>query len=376
MTRGVTDRPLRIAFHAPRARFLSGGYTGDHVLAGALLAGLRERGHEVKVVTEVDVSEAARGRVPGRRLLRELVSVRRAMKAFAPDAWFVYGPAAAYPDLFGWWQRPKRYVLYQADAGRATRVPRRWRFLYGLAHRRSLARADVVGIYRPRTAERLRRGGVPADRLRVVLPAVRPWQELPSRQEARRTLGLDDEAPVILCVSRLARRRKDGRPGKAEMVLDLLAAFARLPSEARLVVIGDGHERRRVEEQAAALGLNDRLRLIRSVPDVGPYLAACDVFAYPYTLDRPWVSVLEAQAAGRPVVTMRTDSADLTIDPGRTGLLAADLQEFEQQLAALVADRRRCREMGRAARRYALGFHSLDVRIAQIEALLAEDADA
>ena len=101
------------------------------------------------------------------------------------------------------------------------------------------------------------------------------------------------------------------------------------------------------------------------------YLAAADVFAYPYDLDRPWMAALEAQACGRPVVTMRTGSAELTVEDGRTGLLAGDLEEFRAQLAALVADPLRRDEMGAAAREYVLRRHSLDARVGELEDLLA-----
>jgi len=100
------------------------------------------------------------------------------------------------------------------------------------------------------------------------------------------------------------------------------------------------------------------------------YYAACDLFAYPYRLDRPFLAILEAQSCGRPVVTMGTRSAELIVDSGRTGLLAKDLEDFRGQLAALTRDRTLCESMGRAGREYIQEFHSMQTRVKQIEGML------
>jgi glycosyltransferase involved in cell wall biosynthesis len=148
--------------------------------------------------------------------------------------------------------------------------------------------------------------------------------------------------------------------------------MAHIPEPALCVVVGDGEGRSEIQAERGRLGLEERVRLMGAVPnqDVHRYYAAADVFAYPYDLDRPWLSGLEAQASGRPVVTMRTGSAESTVEDGRTGLLAANADEFRARLAELLSDRERCMRMGRAAREYVTSHHSLDVRIRQLESLL------
>lgn len=364
---------MRIAYHVPRASFLGPGHSGDQVLVSGLANGLRARGHDLRLVTRLDARELGRGRVPAGRALAEAVRVRRRMRRFAPDAWLVYMPSVTYPDLFGWWQRPRRYVLFAADAGRPERLPRARRPLFGLAHRRSLKAADRVTVYRPRGAERLGSVGVDPDRIEVLPPAVAMPESPLSREEARRVLDLPEHAPVVVCVSRLTGPKGDGRPGKTEGVLELLRTMATLPSAVVCVVVGDGRGRREIEVARAELGLDDRVRLVGAVPneEVPVYYAAADVFAYPYELDRPWMAALEAQACGRPVVTMRTGSAEWTVEDGSTGLLADHAEEFRAQLAALVRDRTRCRKMGDAARAYVAARHSLEVRVRELEHMLA-----
>jgi glycosyltransferase involved in cell wall biosynthesis len=364
---------LRIALHVPRPDFLQPGFSGDHFILPAIRSGLTERGHEVQVVSYLDAREVGRGRTPARHLISEAVRVRRRMRRFRPDAWLVYTPSVTYPDVFGWWQRPRRYVLFAADKGRPERLPRRLRPFFSVSHRRSLLTADAVGVYRPRSAARLESMGVAPERIVVLPPMVAMPAVQMSQEDARRSLDLPLDVPVVVCVSRFTGPKGDGRPGKTEGVLELVRSIPEVPSNALCVIVGDGEGRAEVDAERARLGLAERVRLTGAVPnsDVHTYYAASDVFAYPYDLDRPWLSGLEAQASGRPVVTMRTGSAEATVDHGRTGLLAEDFEEFRARLAELLGDRARCESMGRAAREYVDKHHSLEVRVRQLESMLA-----
>ena len=367
---------MKIALHVPRASYLEPGTSGDPIFLHGLVAGLREHGHGVEIVSRVDVRDYWRGRLTARRLVCEAIAVRRRVKRFSPDAWLVYGPSATYPDLFGWWLGAGRYVLLATGIGKPDRMPRPWSWILPAAHRRSLARAEWVAVYRPKSRKSLQAMGVEDDRI-VVLPLASPgWDAVPAQDEARRRLGLPPDVPVVLCVSRLPPARTDGRPWKTEMVLELLAAGASLPPEAILVHVGDGPGRGRVEEAARKLGLDGRLVLAGAVehPDAVWYFAACDFLALPDLRDFPWLAILEAQACGRPVVTTHTRSAEMTVVPGRTGLLARDRKEFEAHMAALAHDRARCRSMGSAARQYVERTHSMQVRVGQIEDLLRNRA--
>ena len=115
---------MRIAFHVPRASHLKGGFSGDRVQVPSLIAGLRERGNEVKIVSHVNVRNFWRSQIPVSRLVTEAISIQKEIKKFSPDAWLVYGPSTKNPDLFGWWQHPKRYVLWHTDPGGGKSMPK------------------------------------------------------------------------------------------------------------------------------------------------------------------------------------------------------------------------------------------------------------
>ena len=369
---------MRIAFYCPRSNHLKTELAqgGDPVFLHALFAKLRHRGHEIDVISHLSVRRVWKGRVSPRRLLAEALAVRRRVKAFRPDAWLVYKPSRTHPDVFGWWQRPSRYVLLAAQTWQSDRIPRRWRWFLAWIHRHSLRRADFVTVERPPTCERLLGHGVEGKRLRLFPQAVPMCTQIPSQEDARRRLGFPLDTPIALCATRFTGAEDKER--KTEMILDLLSVVPSLPRDVLIVLAGDGEGRPRIEMEVDKLGLRDRVRLVGPVEnaDLKWFYAACDVYAYPHPADRPWTSLLEAQACGRPVVTMRTGSGELTVAAGSSGLLAGTLKEFGDHLAALAGDRSRCAEMGGAARRYFAEFHSIDVRTTQIEELLSGSPNA
>jgi glycosyltransferase involved in cell wall biosynthesis len=364
---------MRIAFYSPLASHLELALArgGDPVFLHNLLETLRARGHDVRVVSEFNVRDLWKGRVPKRTVVSEARRIRAEGGKFAPDGWLVYGVSRTYPDLFGWWQRAPRYVLFSAHTWQSKRIPKAWRPPLTFAFKRSLARADAIVATRPASAERLRARGVPQARLLVRTFAAEIPDELPPQEVARQRLGLPAQAPVLLCTTRFTGPQ-EAKEGKTEMILDLLAMIPSLPESAVLVLVGDGAGRERIEREAADLIAAGRVRIFDPVPskELSLFHAASDFYAYPHPLDRPWMSVLEAQAHGKPVVTMRKRSGELTVDDGRSGLLANDLVEFRQLAGALAADRGRCEAMGQAARRYVEDNHSMDVRADEIESLL------
>jgi nucleoside-diphosphate-sugar epimerase/glycosyltransferase involved in cell wall biosynthesis len=365
---------LRIGFHSPRTHYLEPGMSGDRILVPRLVDGLRALGHEVEVVTRVDTYEFWRGGVTAQELAAEALAVRERMERFDPDGWLVYGATTTYPDLFGWWLRPRRYVHLNTSVDDGSRLEESWRRLFAAAHRESLSRADAVVAVRWKTADLLRTAGVPEAKLHILPPAVETWSNSPPADEARRHFALPVNAPIALCVGRFTNPRPGGKPWKTEWLLELveLVAEADLPHDALLVIAGDGKGRSRLEARIAELAAGERVRLIGQVAhEEMPWLyAACDFFAYVATSDRIWHSGLEAQACARPLLTLWSPTTELVVEHGRTGLLARDREEFKRRLAELAINRDWCRELGEAACANVLAHHSLDVRVRQLEQLL------
>lgn len=360
---------MRIALHIPRGSHLRAGFSGDRVYLRELHSALRRRGHQVEVMSRLNVRDVWRGRVGMRELAREARRVRGRARDLDPHAWLVYDVSTTNPDLFGWWLARRRYVAMNADVGRGSRIPRRWRRLMKVSHARSLARADALAAYHSRAAANLREAGVDPRRIELLIPATQVPERVVDRAEARRTLGVPPEDRLVLCISRFATSTHRGTATKTRMVLDLIDAADHLPERVRVAIAGDGPGR---EQIAAKAELQPRVELVGEVDDATKplWLSAADVFAYPHSVDRPWLAVLEAQSFGLPVVALRTPAAEMTIAEGRTGVLADDMRGFADALATLVADRERCELMGESARSYIAAAHSIERRVDRIEELL------
>lgn len=161
------------------------------------------------------------------------------------------------------------------------------------------------------------------------------------RPAMRAELGVDDSTVVIGTVANF--RAQKGYP-------DLLAAaatvLARRP-DACFLAVGQGPLEEEVRSRHAELGLGDRFRLLGYREDVPRVLAACDVFVLASLHEGFPVAVMEALAAGIPLVATSVGGVpDAVVDgvhgfivpPGRPELLA-------ERLLQLVADadlRRRC----------------------------------
>ena len=124
------------------------------------------------------------------------------------------------------------------------------------------------------------------------------------------TAGLN--APVVLTPARL-------HPQKGHVTL--LEAAALVPN-AVFLLAGDGPERHSLEAMAHALGIADRVRFLGQRSDIPELLASSDVFVLPSLYEGLPLSVLEAMAAGKPVIATRIGGTDEAVIDGTTGILS------------------------------------------------------
>lgn len=181
----------------------------------------------------------------------------------------------------------------------------------------------------------------------VIANGVAPPPPAPEPEPAPRDPA--DGAPVVLYAGRLRTRKA---------VAVLLAAFARLRVEhpaAVLVVAGDGEQRPALEAQSRRLGIAAAVRFLGAQPrDAMPALyAAADLFCLPSLYEGFPLAILEAMAAGLPVVATAVAGVPEAVEHGVTGLLVPpeDAAALARALAELAADPERARRMGEAGRR-------------------------
>ncbi len=151
--------------------------------------------------------------------------------------------------------------------------------------------------------------------------------------------------PTIVCVAAL-------RPEKGHDVL--LRAFSqvrRMRPDARLVLIGDGVLRPRLEAQASASGDADHVVFLGSVPDIWDHLARADVFTIASRSEAFGIAIAEAMAAGLPVVAPAVGATAELVEPGATGQLfpPGDANAMADHLVRLLASPDVRAKMGAAA---------------------------
>jgi glycosyltransferase involved in cell wall biosynthesis len=348
----VNDRaPLRI-LHLAANRWWTG--SADPVIR--LVLGLRGRGHHVQLGIipgdrfETKAREAGIdvlggiGLRPG-TLGRDVRELRRLVRHAGIEIIHVHHSHDHWLGLLVRGAR-KDSPIPVVRTFHNTRSVRRGR-LAGWLYRRTAAHLAVSR----QIEARLRAIGIPSGRI-TWIPGAADLARFTARTEPcaiRREFALGD-APVVVSVARLAPHR--GHDVLLSGFRSLLAAMPR----ARLLLVGKGETRAALERLVEDLALADTVHFAgyrdRDLPDV---LAAGDCFALMGAgSDESCRAVLEAMAAGRPVVARRVGALPETVLHGETGLLVDDRPEdIAAALGQILGDPARARAMGAAGRRRA-----------------------
>ncbi|HXF51735.1 MAG TPA: glycosyltransferase [Dehalococcoidia bacterium] len=174
-----------------------------------------------------------------------------------------------------------------------------------------------------------------------------------------------------------------GRLSPEKGLATLLRALAALQGRGvrwRATLVGDGPERGALERLAARLGIADRVRFAgeASHDDVPSHLQAFDVFAMPSTWEGFGVAAVEAQAMELPVVASGVHGIPDVVAHGETGLLVPPGRPLAlaDALEALLTDRDRRVEMGRAGRRLVERRYDWRENAARMERIYRELATA
>ncbi|MDP8931888.1 MAG: glycosyltransferase, partial [Actinomycetota bacterium] len=163
----------------------------------------------------------------------------------------------------------------------------------------------------------------------------------------RAELGLQDAEPLLVNVSRLATGKGHGA------LVAMLTALKRTWPRATLLLVGDGERRPQIEALVASRDLQERVRFLGSRLDVPDLLGLADVFVFASESEGFGLAVLEAMAAGRPVVAFRVPALEEFVENGKTGILVEpqDVEGFVAAIEGLLAARVHASALGAAARR-------------------------
>jgi glycosyltransferase involved in cell wall biosynthesis len=172
------------------------------------------------------------------------------------------------------------------------------------------------------------------------------------REPWRRAHGFSAGDFLVVSVARLDPQKEP---------LGLIRAFAAAlgrDERSRLILAGDGSLRDAARDEAARLDLGGRVHFLGVQSNVAELLAAADIFALFSSYEGNPVAVMEAMAAGLPVLATAVGGVPEIVSHGETGLLvpAGDRDAFAASLLALAADLPRRSAMSELARRRAREF--------------------
>ena len=213
--------------------------------------------------------------------------------------------------------------------------------IYNQLDRWSLRTANQVFTSSAAFIAELEQSNVQRDHIHVQHMPIRPFVPVPEEQKAelRRQLRLTDGTRVLLSVGRLSREK-----GHA----DLIRAMPKIVelvanSPLRLVIVGEGSERPRIEELRRNLRLTDVVTLTGQQDNVNRYYSIADVFLLPSHSEGCPNVLLEAVAAGVPVVATEVGGIPEVVTNGRDAILVR--KHDQAGLAAATAQILQDREL-------------------------------
>lgn len=290
------------------------------------------------------------------------------------------------PGLLAWLRRERFDIavtmLFVADVvgralARAAGIPRivtslrarnaHYRLWQLLLVRATMPWAQAVIINSPATgpfavgAEGARPGGL------VYIPngvSAAQYDAPMAREALRAELGLDPETTLVGAVGRLTHQKG------LDLLIDALAVSG-LPG-VHLLLAGAGEEEGRLRAQARRLGLGERVHFAGYRRDVPQLLGALDLYVHPARFEGMPNALLEAMAAGCPIVATDVDGNSELIRDGEHGwLVPADVPlALAGALKAALTDPAEARRRGDAARARSLSCFSLGAMLCAWERVL------
>jgi glycosyltransferase involved in cell wall biosynthesis len=175
-----------------------------------------------------------------------------------------------------------------------------------------------------------------------------PEQERHGRREAfRGSLGIPLEAPLVTLVGRLEPIKRVDRFLRVANLIDE-------PKETRFLIVGDGSLREELQGSPEAERLGDRLVWAGLRGDMPDVYFATDIVVLTSDNEGTPVSLIEAQAAGLPVVSSNVGGVPTVVPDNRSGLLVAAGDEvgLGRELKTLLSDPLTAMELGRRGREH------------------------
>jgi glycosyltransferase involved in cell wall biosynthesis len=332
-----------------------GAVGGLERVVRSLAAGHTALGHRVPVVVVLEPASSEHPFVHALRHARlEVITLPVAPRAYlAERAAFAAVCGRVRPDVV----HTHGYRADLVDAGVARRlgIPTvttvhgftggDWKNrLYEGLQRRALPRFDAVVAVSQAMDKRLRRAGVPTDRLHTIRNAWDDTVIFLDREAARRQLGVADGGLRMGWVGRMSHEKGP------DLLLEALALLGDVPVALSMIGEGDGH--RGLRQRAETLGVGDLTTWHGAVPEAAALLPAFDVFVLSSRTEGTPMVLFEAMAAGVAIVASAVGGVPDVVSPAEAILVPTeDPCAIAGAIRDVLRDPASARERARAARR-------------------------
>lgn len=375
---------MRIAFYAPLKSPSHNVPSGDRRVARLLIVALERAGHTVELVSTLrtyepagDAARQARLRDEGTELAQDLVAGWRAGSDDArPDIWFTYHVYYKAPDWLGPLVAAELAIPYVI--AEASYAPKRENGRWAIGHaaaREAIRSAALLLCPTQDDIGCLQSLVSPHDKIVSFPPFLdpSPYQNAAAARPIHRARlsaehDLDPSVPWIVVA---AMMRLGDKLASYRRLATALGRLGDVPWQ--IVIAGDGHARGEVEA-AFEIAAPGRARFLgeRSAEDLAAIYAASDLCVWPAVNEAYGMAMLEAQAAGVPVVSRAVRGVPDVVCHGLTGLLAAagDENALSRLTRELLQDEPRRSEMGCAAARFVASTRSIDAAAARLDRAL------
>jgi glycosyltransferase involved in cell wall biosynthesis len=247
-----------------------------------------------------------------------------------------------------------------------------WKTRIFVAIERWLAKRShcVLAVSENVRRELLARGIGTAEQLRVIplgLELERFAAADSLRGHLRRELDVKPDTPLVGIVARLV-------PIKAHETFVAVAAILTRRTDCHFVVVGDGERRSELEQLATRAGVDGRIHFLGWRADLERIYADLDVVVLTSRNEGSPVALIEAMAAGKPVVATSVGGVPDVVEHGVSGILvrAGDVEALASAVEGVIRDPTRGRLMGEAGRRRVRGVYGADRLLRNMDDLYQE----
>ena len=377
---------MRIAYYAPLKSPTHSVPSGDRVVGRLFFEALERAGHEVNLVSTLrtyepngDPERQERLREEGVAEARDLIARWSGERASeAPDLWFTYHVYYKAPDWLGPMVSEALGVPYVI--AEASYAPKRAAGPWAIGHAaaaRSIRAASLILCPTRDDVQCVRPLVGPPGTVEWLPPFLdaAPYQSAGRgravhRDRLAREHDLDSTVPWIVVV---AMMRAGDKEASYRMLVESLGRLTDIPWQ--VVIAGDGAARGDIEKAFEGV-VPGRARFLGEQGSSGlaKVYAACDLCLWPAVNEAYGMAMLEAQAAGLPVVSRSVRGVPDVVCDGLTGLLAlpADKEAFVDFARQLLVNPSRRLAMGRAAAQFAGGERGLEFTAARLGKSIAD----